>query len=153
MGVVLRIFDGALGSASESETVFRHELKLVSDRISARDLIARRVAVALESQAQERETADAAGKAKPSDPPLDFWALATEVDTASPLYGVPRPGPVPPVSPPTPEDAAARAISAFERGAFLLFVGDRQITDLHEKVGLSATQDVTFFRIMPLRGG
>ena len=47
----------------------------------------------------------------------------------------------------------ARALAAFERNGFLVLVDDRQITDLDQRVPLTAHSTVTFLRLVPVIGG
>jgi len=46
-----------------------------------------------------------------------------------------------------------RAIEGFQRNAFFVLVGDRQVTSLDERIRLSLTTEVTFVRLVPLVGG
>ena len=46
-----------------------------------------------------------------------------------------------------------RAIEGFQRNAFFVLVGDRQVTGLDERIRLSLTTEVTFVRLVPLVGG
>jgi len=47
----------------------------------------------------------------------------------------------------------ARALAAFQGNGFLVFVDDRQITDLDETVHLTAQTKVAFLKLVPLMGG
>jgi hypothetical protein len=51
------------------------------------------------------------------------------------------------------EAQAAKAIEGFTRNRFLLFVDDRQVTELEEEIELRHDTAVTFLRLMPLVGG
>jgi hypothetical protein len=45
------------------------------------------------------------------------------------------------------------AIEAFQRNGFFILVGDRQVTDLDERIHLGLTTEATFVRLVPLVGG
>jgi hypothetical protein len=47
----------------------------------------------------------------------------------------------------------AKAIQAFQGNGFLLFVDDRQATDLDEDIHLTAQTRITFLKLVPLQGG
>ena len=47
----------------------------------------------------------------------------------------------------------AKAITAFKGNGFLVFVDDRQITDLDETLHLTAQTKVAFLKLVPLIGG
>ncbi|MFJ3101296.1 hypothetical protein [Streptomyces sp. NPDC086835] len=56
----------------------------------------------------------------------------------------------------TPEgaqEAYERALAAFGSNGFLVLVGERQLTDLDERVDITASTEVTFLRLVPLVGG
>ena len=46
-----------------------------------------------------------------------------------------------------------RALEAFRRNGFFVLVGDRQVTDLDERIRLAVTTEVTFVRLVALVGG
>jgi hypothetical protein len=47
----------------------------------------------------------------------------------------------------------ARAITSFNSNGFLVFIDDRQITDLDEPIQLTSQTRVTFLKLVPLIGG
>ena len=47
----------------------------------------------------------------------------------------------------------AAALNGFERGSFVLFVRDRQLTALDEPIDLGDTGEVVFLRLIPMAGG
>ncbi len=51
------------------------------------------------------------------------------------------------------EKQYVKAISAFKGNGFLVFVDDRQLTDLEETIQLTAETKVTFLKLVPLIGG
>ncbi len=130
MSAAIRIIDETATGQALSEQ--RLELHLVSERISARELIARRVQMEVRRfndggrynglvQPKEHETA--LNAARPTLRRLD------------------------------PAEQTAVAIDAFERGKFLLFVGDAQIEGADEPVVLEDATVVRFVKLVPLVGG
>ena len=51
------------------------------------------------------------------------------------------------------QQQAETALEAFRHNGFFVFIGDRQAGDLGEKLALSATDVVSFVRLIPLVGG
>ncbi len=51
------------------------------------------------------------------------------------------------------EQQADKAVEAFARNGFILLVDDRQVLDLDEEVDVHAGSVVTFLRLVPLVGG
>jgi hypothetical protein len=51
------------------------------------------------------------------------------------------------------EKQYVKAISAFKGNGFLVFVDDRQLTDLEETIQLTAETKVSFLKLVPLIGG
>ena len=47
----------------------------------------------------------------------------------------------------------AKAIASFNGNGFLVFIDDRQITDLDEAIQLTPQTQVTFLKLVPLIGG
>jgi hypothetical protein len=47
----------------------------------------------------------------------------------------------------------AKAVTAFNGNGFLVFVDQRQITDLDETISLTPQTNVTFLKLVPLIGG
>lgn len=47
----------------------------------------------------------------------------------------------------------AKAIASFNSNGFLVFIDDRQITDLDEAIQLTPQSRVTFLKLIPLIGG
>jgi hypothetical protein len=47
----------------------------------------------------------------------------------------------------------AKAIASFNGNGFLVFINDRQITDLDEAIHLTLQTQVTFLKLVPLIGG
>jgi hypothetical protein len=51
------------------------------------------------------------------------------------------------------ERQADEAVAAFGRNGFFVLVGDRQVEDLDEELGLDEAADVAFVKLVPLVGG
>lgn len=51
------------------------------------------------------------------------------------------------------EKQAAVALESFAHNGFFVFVGDRQVEDLNERLSLAETDEVSFVRLVPLVGG
>lgn len=47
----------------------------------------------------------------------------------------------------------ATALDGFETGSFFLFVDDRQVTSLDERILLRSTSEVVFLKLVALKGG
>jgi len=46
-----------------------------------------------------------------------------------------------------------RALTAFERNAFFIIVGERQVTSLDEEIDLAHDTTISFIKLVPLAGG
>jgi hypothetical protein len=55
--------------------------------------------------------------------------------------------------PPTLEQVIDFALAGFRRNAFFLVIDGRQVTDLDVTIPLRPTSEVTFVRLVPLKGG
>ena len=53
----------------------------------------------------------------------------------------------------TADAAVAKALSAFEKNGFMLFVDGKQLADLDDTITILPRTDVTFIRLIPLKGG
>jgi hypothetical protein len=111
------------------------ELRLVRERMSVRELITRRI------RAEVRQH-----NATPTDV---YRGLVQPVEAERVLngYRLERARQI-------DEDAqVTKAIEAFQRNGFLLFVGDAQEDDLDAEVVLGDDVGVSFVRLVPLVGG
>ena len=110
-------------------------LRLASERITAGELVRRRVEAEVErfNQAQG----------------VDFFGLVQPTDAELLLNGAR-------LQTPRPLDAASQtavALAALEQGRILLLFDDRQIEELDEPLILTGENQVTFIRLVPLVGG
>jgi hypothetical protein len=114
--------------------------------LTPRMLIAERVRIEWEAREAERE-ARAGGRLGP----LVDDAMMRRLN---PNRGTSAPGQAPaPPTLPTLESATALALDGFLRNAFFLVVDGQQATDLDAEIALRPTSDVTFVRLVPLKGG
>jgi hypothetical protein len=110
-------------------------LTLVSSRITARDLIERRV----------RHEVDEYNRKAPDS----FYSLIQPTDAERLLNGwrLKQPRRI------DADEQVAGAIAAFEQGRILLFVDDRQVAALDEAVTFHRDAEVCFYKLVPLVGG
>jgi hypothetical protein len=115
------------------------ELRLASERTSARTIIAERVA---------QEVALIEARAQASQGTRSFLVAPGPEETAlNPLVSR---------RPPRRIDAAAeteRACAAFARRRFILLVDDVQLDGLDDEVGFGEASEVIFLHLSPLKGG
>jgi hypothetical protein len=146
MQVALKVFDRNMGRPAK----LVRELRLVSERTTARDVIRRRIEV----EATELNRA-AAGEIN-STALADSLVVPSLVEMAlngNRRYGFRR----------NPARAAAKvieveeqlriALEAFEKGSFIMLFDGRQITMPDEELTLAESSSVTFIKLTPLVGG
>ncbi|WP_455352551.1 hypothetical protein [Streptomyces sp. SYSU K217416] len=112
-------------------------LEIAEERLAVRELIRRRVF---------QEVAEF--NARPSGTGT-FRGLVRPTDTERTLngYEVRTPRRM------DPERQCELALAAFERGGFLVLVGDRQLEELDAETDLPLGTEVTFLKLVPLVGG
>ena len=110
-------------------------LTLVSSRITARDLIERRVRHEVDEY--NREAPDC------------FYSLVQPTHAERLLNGwrLKQPRRI------DAEEQVAGALAAFKQGRILLFVDDRQVEALDQEVALHRDAEVCFYKLVPLVGG
>ncbi|MEV6960028.1 hypothetical protein AB0M97_12660 [Streptomyces sp. NPDC051207] len=110
-------------------------LEIAEERLSARELIRRRVF---------QEVAEFNART-----PEVFQGLVRPADTERVLngYALRTPRRI------DPEAQTALALRAFAGNGFLVLVGDRQVTDPDEEIDLPLGTEVTFLKLVPLVGG
>ncbi len=117
--------------ASGEGTRERFEVEVDGVRLTPRELIRQFVLVAYGSTAKDSGTTAAA--AGGTGRLIDF------LRGPKPLSG--------------PEAAVRTALDAFEANRFVLLVGPRQAQWLDEPLELGPDDEITFLRLVPLRGG
>jgi hypothetical protein len=137
MTALLRIVDEHFG-AGGTERREAVDLRLVSERITPRGIIRRRVEAEIEILRQ---------RATAHDRTRSFLIdVAPAEATLNPL--VPKSRRLPDVDMET-----ARACVAFQRQAFIMLFDDRQIDDLDAEVTVTPDSKVVFLYLTPLKGG
>lgn len=132
MAAVLKLVD----QTTRGEIVHETTLTLASKRVSAREIIERRVRLEV-SAFNEQPIRDV------------FRGLVQPTDTERELNGYR-------LKKPRKIDAAEqiqRAIEAFESNRFFMLVGNRQIESLDEQIGITKDLRVSFLKLVPLVGG
>jgi hypothetical protein len=132
MGAALRLVDERPDGTVVRETV----LELASERITAKELIERRVrAEVARFNAQLDETV--------------FHGLVQPTETEAVLngYRLRKPRLI------DADEQCARAIQAFESNGFFMLADDRQVEALDEVIVVTPTGKVAFVKLVPLVGG
>lgn len=145
MQSVLKIVDECFGTGGGDRRPAL-ELRLASERISARELIRRRIADEVEA-VNRRHAEYAAGHARSRSflIPLDDDSPEVRLNPAS--------------ARPTKRRAFVeteeydRAITAFEKNQFILLFDERQISNLDDAVAVTPNSEVVFLYLTPLIGG
>ena len=131
MQAVLKIWDETPGQGKRAAA----ELKLASERVTAAELIRRRVEAEVEAH---NAKADAVfqGLIQPSDSErlLNGYKLKKKRKL-------------------DPENQVRVALEAFRKNAFILLFDDRQIEDPDEYVVIMPDSEATFLKLVPLVGG
>lgn len=145
MQSVLKIVDECFGvGAGERRPAL--ELRLVSERITARELIRRRIADEVETANRERAEF-AAGHARNRSflIPLGDGTPEARLNLASARPSRTR----------LFDEAVEydRAIEAFGRNQFILLFDERQISDLDEAIAVTPDSEAVFLYLTPLIGG
>lgn len=140
MAALLKLVDEDFGTPVEARRP-AGELRLASQRVCARTIIAERVTqeVALLNE-QTRGT-------------MAQRSFIIALDPQSPELAL---NPASPRRPGRRRDAAteiARACAAFEQRRFLLLVDDRQLDGLDDEIGFADGAEVVFLKLSPLKGG
>lgn len=131
MSAVLKIIDEIPGAGKRAAP----DLKLASERVTAAELIRRRVEA--EVAAHNKRTGEVfEGLVQPSDSErvLNGFKLRKHRKL-------------------DPETQVEVALAAFERNGFVLLFDDRQIEDADEELVIMTDSEATFIRLVPLVGG
>lgn len=142
MAALLKIVDEHFGGRAPGR-VRAADLRLASERVSAREIIRRRV---------EAEVAELNSRNANAATVVRSFLVSAEDGSAEAILN-----PAPAVQRrPKPIDAekeTARAIEAFGRNRFILLFNDRQLEELDEEVALTPDAEVVFLYLTPLVGG
>ncbi len=143
MSARLRMIDEHFGQPSRH---FAMELRLVSERTSARDLIRRRIADEVGSVNEKRRVhAEGHARTRSYLIPVDENGAEGRLNGLSPRVSK--------VSLLDEEAELERALAAFERRRFIMLIDDRQLDDLDSPVILTPGAEVIFIYLTPLAGG
>lgn len=128
MSVALKIVDQTLGV----HPPVRRELRLVSERITLRELIKRRI---------DDEVAELNAGSEEVQP------LITPTEQESRLNGT-RPRRLI-----DPDKQLAAAVEAFERTRIVIILDGKQMTELDQPIVVTPDMEVRFLKLVPLVGG
>lgn len=120
---------------SSGERLGEIRLSDLSDRVTARELIERRVAEEVRHYNLTRPI-----KYQGLVQPTEVEATLNQTKTA-------------PFKPLDPDAQAKTAVEAFERNRFFILVGDRQVENLDDEIELKVDTEISFLRLTPLIGG
>ena len=131
MGAVLKIWDETPGQGKTEAA----ELKLASERLTAAELIRRRVEAEVAAHNARTEQV--------------FQGLVQPTDSEHALngYKLKKHRKL------DPQEQVEAALDAFRKNAFVLLFDDVQIEDLEEFVTVTPDSTATFLKLIPLVGG
>jgi hypothetical protein len=132
MAAVLKLVD----QTTRGEILQEVTLTLASTRVSARELIERRVRMEVATFNEQQDRQLFRGLVQPTD---------TERERSG--YRLKKPRTI------DADEQVQRAIEAFESNRFFMLVGDRQIESLDELIGVGPDTRVSFLKLVPLVGG
>jgi len=132
MSATLSIYDEAIGVHTREP---RFTLRLASERVTAREIIDRRVREEVATYNANR--------------PGHFYGLVQPTESERLLNGY-RLRHAKLID---ADEQCAKAIEAFDRNGFLLLVNDRQVESLDEPLLIGERAEVTFLKLVPLVGG
>jgi hypothetical protein len=138
MAANLRVIDAHLGSGKQRRNAGL-DLRLASERVSAREIIRSRVAAEVEEIKLRKQKsghsyiiARAASERELNVIGAHGQGKATSLDV---------------------EAEVANAVAAFSRRRFIMLLDGFQIDDLDHMVGLRPESEVVFVHLLPLKGG
>jgi hypothetical protein len=129
MNIQIRVVDESFGSVQQQPELKPFRLELVSETLSARQIICERARAHFETIATELDVSG-----------------TTRLDIARRLTS----GCHPPAS---IEQAEKEAIEGFQRHRYFFFWNDRQVLSLEERLQVLGENTARFIKLMPLQGG
>ena len=132
MAAVLKLVD----QTTRGEVLQEVTLTLASTRVSAREIIERRVRMEVQTFNEQQDQQVFQGLVQPTD---------TERELNG--YRLRKPRKI------DADEQIQRAIEAFELNRFFMLVGDRQVESLDELIGIARDTRVSFLKLVPLVGG
>ena len=146
MSALLRIRDEFFGTPAKDDPP-PIELRLVSERVSPREIIRQRVFAEV-AEANERRSAHASANARTRSLLIDVKAASPEAQLNRPL-GLRRRAALLLDA----EAELAKAIEAFSKNRFIMLFDDRQVGGLDDVLTVMPESEATFVHLMPLKGG
>jgi len=148
MGTVVKIYDHNIGKGTE----FRRELRLASERITAGELIRRRVEAEIDELTAAEHGTSQAVSARVATwlvvPSLRERALNGDRGNYGPgTRGFVEADKV------DREAMVACALDGFARNRFVMFFDGQQVTDLEALLAVTPESQVRFLKLVPLVGG
>ena len=141
MSAVLKIIDKQLGQAADDS----FELHLASERLTARELLERRVADEVTLVKEKR--------LKSGSPDVQARPFLIRLDENPIERRLNAPKPVKRRKAINESDEIKAAIRGFESNEFVMLFDDRQVEDLDSELTVTPTSEVVFLRMVPLVGG
>ena len=132
MAAVLKLVD----QTTRGEILQEVTLTLASTRVSAREIIERRVRMEVQTFNEQQDQQVFRGLVQPTD---------TERELNG--YRLRKPRKI------DADEQIRRAIEAFESNRFFMLVGDRQVESLDDLIGIGRDTRVSFLKLVPLVGG
>jgi hypothetical protein len=132
VAAVLKLVD----QTTRGEILREATLTLASTRVSAREIIERRVRMEVQTFNEQQDQQVFQGLVQPTD---------TERELNG--YRLRKPRKI------DADEQIRRAIDAFESNRFFMLVGDRQVESLDELIGIARDTRVSFLKLVPLVGG
>jgi hypothetical protein len=132
VAAVLKLVD----QTTRGEILQEVTLTLASTRVSAREIIERRVRMEVQTFNEQQDQQVFRGLVQPTD---------TERELNGYRLKKPRKIDV--------DEQIKRAIEAFESNRFFMLVGDRQVESLDDLIGIGRDTRVSFLKLVPLVGG
>ncbi len=145
MVALLKIVDDHFGPGGR-ERLPAVDLRLVSERITPREIIRRRVEAEIEAVNQTKP-AHAMGRARTRSFLIDAAADSPEARLNTPV------GRRRPTSLESANYETARAIAAFDKRQFIMLFDDRQVDDLDAELTVMPESQAVFLYLTPLKGG
>lgn len=132
MGLAVTLQD----ETTSGEVVNTTSLKLISERVTVRELITERIRNEVEHFNRQKQKELFRGLVAPTDAEKQLNG-----------YRLKKPRPI------SFEQQLALALKAFEANGFFVLVDDRQVDELDAQVTLTEHSKVSFIKLVPLVGG
>lgn len=132
MGAALDVID----QTPSGKVIQTFKLRLVSERISARELVAARVRQEVQEFNRQKESKLFQGLVQPKDAEVELNGYRLKK-----------------LQPIDADAQVERVLAAFDQNGFLLLVDERQVTELDDQVVLTPGSRISFVKLIPLVGG